>query len=190
MTKILENDLHRSRSETAAPLIIEVPAIPEFLPSIVSNSAGEFLISRKLTGDNRIRIGVFKYDLIKIDGLIAPMLNAALNLSIAEKWPNVFGSQEIKAAFSYIKKTSCVPVQPHVCLCPDSWGQDKIERTFGCGNDEGVLRYGKHCRLIFAPVSFVCFLSKPDMVGLYTRFLNGAVSLLLHNVKKGMAFCT
>jgi hypothetical protein len=189
MLKILENDLHRSKNQSALPLIVEVPAIPDFLPALVSNSTGKFLVARRLTGDNRIRVGVFQHDSDKIDQLIGPMVQAALSMSHEEGWPNVFGASEFKKAFDYIKTQSKMPAQPHVCLVPESWPQDKISKLFG--TDANIAKYRKYCRVIAAGVPCVVFLSRPDMVGLYTYFCGlNTIALLLHNVKKGMAFCT
>lgn len=188
MLKILENDLHRSKSESAVPLIVEVPARPEFLPALVSNSTGAFLVSRRLTSESRIRVGVFSHDPDKIDQCIGPMLQAALALSHEEGWPNVFGQGKFHDAFDYIKSQSGMPAQPHACLVPDSWPQDRIAKAFR--TNANVMKYRQYCRVIAADVPCVVFLSKPDMVGLYTHFHGvNSGALLLHNVKKGMAFC-
>lgn len=186
--KILENDLHRSKRETANPLIVEIPARPEFLPALVSNSVGEFLVARKMTGDGKIRTGVFRHDPEKIDQIIPKMLKAALDLSVAEQWPNVFGPTEFKKAFVYVKAESFMPAQPHVCLVPSAWDRDKLAKAMKTSVD--APKYQRYCRIVPIDIPFSVFLSKPDMVGLYTHFLNGgSSSILLHNVKKGMAFC-
>ena len=189
--KILENDLHRSRNNSAVPLIVEIPARPEFLPALVSNSTGKFLVSRRLTQEGRIRVGVFPHDSDRMDELIAPMLTAALELSKAEKWGNVFDAGNVSAAFRYIKAESHLPVQPHVCIVPSSWDQGLIMKTFKLKMVEGGLaKYRKFCHVVQTDVPFVAFLSKPDMVGMYTHFLSGPAALLLHNVRRGMSFCS
>jgi len=188
MLKILENDLHRSRNSSATPLIVEVPARPEFLPALVSNSAGKFLVSRKLTQEGRIRVGVFPHDSEKIDEKIPAMLEAALALSKAEGWNNVFPLSDVKSAFKYVKIESHMPVQPHVCMVPSSWTQTRAAKALSLKND--AMKYQRYCHVVSVDISFIAFLSKPEMVGLYTHFLGGPAALLLHNVKRGMAFCT
>ena len=192
MLKILENDLHRSKNESAVPLIVDVPASKNFLPALVSNALGKFLVSRKLTSDNYIRVGVFKHDPDKIDQMIPEMVSSALDLSKSEKWKNVFngvGQETISKAFEYIVKKSAVPAQPHVCLIPRPWERDRVEEIFGAQGN--LLKYRRYCNIIQVDIDFVVFLSKPDFVGMYTHFLgnSGFSAILMHNVKNGMAFC-
>jgi hypothetical protein len=187
MMKILENDLHRSRKPSAAPFMIEVPARPEFLPALVSSTRGKFLVSRRLTDDGKIKVGVFDHDSEKVDELIPSMLTAACELSKEEKWGNVFGPRAVKTAFKYVSSHSHLPAQPHVCIAPSSWSNLKFEKTFGVKKSE--LKYQKYCNMVQMDIPFVVFLSKPEMVGLYTHFLNGPASILLHNVRRGMSFC-
>lgn len=184
MLKILENDLHRSRSQSAVPLIVEVPARSEFLPALVSNSRGNFLVSRRLTEENRIRVGVFNHDAERIDELIPTMLSAAFELSKQEKWDNVFGSA--KDGFQYVKEQSFMPAQPHVCIVPSSWDQRRMLRFFNLRKQSS--KYRKYCHIVQIDTPFATFLSKPEMVGLYTHFLGGPAAILLHNVRRGMAF--
>jgi hypothetical protein len=167
--------------------MVEVPARPEFLPAIVSSTRGKFLVSRRLTNDGKINVGVFDYDSEKVDELIPSMMAAACELSMKEKWNNVFGPRAIKTAFEYVSKQSHLPAQPHVCVVPSSWSDTKFEKTFGMKNTGS--RYQKYCNMVRVDIPFVVFLSKPDMVGLYTHFLNGPASILLHNVRRGMSFC-
>lgn len=186
MLKILENDLHRSRNSSAVPLIVEVPARPEFLPSLVSNSVGNFLVSRKLTQESRIRVGVFAHNPDKIDDLIPRMLQSALNLSKDEGWGNVF--TDAKSAFKHVKSESNMPVQPHVCVVPSSWEKDRVMQVLHMKSD--ATKYQKYCHVVQHDIPFIAFLSKPEQVGLYTHFLGGHAALLLHNVRRGIAFCT
>ena len=186
LLKILDHDLHRSKKDSALPLIIEVPALKEFVPAIVSNSEGKFLLVRKLTDENRIRVGVFNSDSEKIDSNIVPMFTAAMELSTEEKWPNRF--KTISEGFEYIKSESYMPAQPHVCFIPSNFSFEKVSDLFKIKENTGVLKYKKFCRLIFSDLPFIIFLSRPDMVGLFTQFSNGRAAILLHNVKRGIAF--
>lgn len=191
LLKILEHDLHRSRKEGAVPLMIEVPAKPEFVPALVSNARGEFLVSRRLTATDHIRVGVFSYDSDRVDDTVLAMTNAAYELSRDEKWKNVMdGRGPARAAFNYVRKRSPVPGQPHVCLVPHTWTGGATRKFFGSKNLDGKgRRYRKYCRVVPAKVVMPIFLSRPDMVGMYTQFMGGNTSILLHNVKRGMAFC-
>jgi len=187
MLKILENDLHRSRKQEAVSFMVEVPANPAWMPMLVTSTRGKFLVSRHLTPENRVKVGMFDYDSDKIDEIVPAMLAAALELSRAENWENVFALSDIKSAFNYIKDESHMPVQPHVCIVPTSWESGKVAKVFGLKN--GVKKHRKYCNIVHANVSFVTFLSKPDMVGLYTHILGGPASIVIHNVRRGMAFC-
>jgi hypothetical protein len=189
--KILDHDLHRARQGSGAtPLWIETPSKPEFLPSLVSSSRGKFLTVRKLTTDSRIRTGVFKYDSDRLDDLIGPMVDAALNLSVGESWGNVFPRP--KAAFDYVQKSSGTTTQPHACLIPTAWNDQKVERWFGKGALKivgGIHVYQQNCRVYRCNTETPTFFSRPDFVGLFTQIVGGMSSVLLHNVRHGMAFC-
>lgn len=189
--KILENDLHRSkRGVDAVPLIVYIPARLSFLPALVSNSVGKFLVVRKMSKDDRIGVGVFQHDSDKMDEKIPDMIQAAFDLSKAEKWENVFsGSKALSDGFDHIAKESNMPVQPHVCLVPNSWTIATMREKFRTKIDPNIPKYRRFCRIVNADVPVVTFLSRPDMVGMYTHFLGGPASILLHNVKRGMAFC-
>jgi hypothetical protein len=184
--KILENDLHRSKNPSAVPFIVEVPARPEFVPAIVSSSRGKFIVTSRLTAEGRIRAGVFNHDYSKSDDLIPPMMEAALALSKKHGWGNVFGLDSVKQAFEYVREQSFMPVQPHVCIVPSSWDDKRIMKHL---NTKQTLKYQRYCNIVKSDIKFVVFLSKPEMVGLYTRFLGGPSALVLHNVRRGMAFC-
>jgi hypothetical protein len=186
LLKILDHDMHRSKKESVVPLMIEVPALQEFVPAIVSNNEGKFLVARKLTNENRIRVGVFKSDPDKVDNYIPALFTAARELSIEEKWCNRF--KTVKDGFKYVEKESYMPAQPHVCFVPSSFSFEKISKMFGIKENTGVLKYNKFCRIIFSELPFIMFLSRPDMVGLYTHFLDGPAAIVLHNVKRGISF--
>lgn len=189
--KILEHDLHMSKGGAAMVLMEEVPALPGFVPAIISNTSGNFLVARKLKDDSRIRVGVFPWDSDRIDDLIQPMISEAMKLSSDEGWPNVFvGAGSVRRAFSYVQKESGMEGQPHVCLIPSSWTTDRTRKVFGSNNlDEHSRKYKKYCHLIPSSTIVPVFLSRPDMVGMYTQYLGGRSSILLHNVRRGMAFC-
>jgi hypothetical protein len=204
LLKILDHDLHKSRGIVKDTPIwwIETPARANFLPALVSSTqSGRFLVSRKMTGDGRIRSGVFSHDSDRLDEIIMPMFNAAFELSTAEKWNNIFTKP--KEAFNYIQKHSN-EVQPHIVLIPESWSRTKLIRWIGRNNiaevslDESVkeskakttaIIYCRICKIISCRVSIPVFLSRPDFVGMYTQIVGGKTSILLHNVRYGMAFC-
>jgi len=192
LLKILEHDLHRpKRGLSASPYMIEVPANPGFVPAIISNSRGGFLVSRKLTRENRIRVGVFEYDSDRLDDVITEMFNAAIMLSQSEKWDNMFmGPNAAKLAADYIgDRSGMVKTQPHACLIPDSWDQNKIKKFFKSKLNIDNRKYDEYCHIIPAKISVPTFCSRPDMVGMYTQFLGGGTGILLHNVRSGLAFC-
>lgn len=172
-------------------LMEEVPALPGFVPAIISNTTGKFLVSRKLKDGARIRVGVFSWDSDRIDDLVQPMVSEAMKLSSDEEWSNVFiGPGSIKRAFDYVRKESGMEGQPHACLTPSSWTTNRTRKVFGAKNlDEHSRKYKKYCHLIPSSTTVPVFLSRPDMVGMYTQYLGGRSSILLHNVRRGMAFC-
>lgn len=191
MMKILENDLHRSKRDGAVPLFIEVPALANFLPAIVSDARGGFLTSRRMTGEGRIRVGVFNKAYSSMDKIVKPMLKAALDLSVEEKWPNVFMEGDVSSAFDYVQKHSCMPFQPHVCLVPRPWSEKHMLRIFGQDLTiiGGIIKYRERCRIIRTDTPSIVFLSRPDMVGLCTRFHGSTfAAVILHNIKKGISF--
>ena len=189
LLKILEHDLHRSRKAGATPLMIEIPARSEFMPALVSNARGEFLTSRRLTSSKHIRVGVFSYDSDRVDDVVLSMMDAAYELSREEGWENIIeGRGPARVAFDYIRKQALA--QPHICLVPHAWKAGTVNKFFGPKNISGGGRkYRKYCRIVSAKVVMPVFLSRPDMVGMYTQFMGGKTSILLHNIKLGMAFC-
>ena len=221
LLRILEHDLHRSRSGTSIPYQIDVPAMIDFVPAVISSTRGKFLVSRKLTnGDDviykpkgelpmlirggkiikkdidvssktlYIGVGVFSQESENADTLIGDMMSAAFKLSIEDNLGNVFsGKDRASKGFSYIQKSSGMVIQPHVCLMPADWTSDKKKRFFGTDHDDSSGKYKKICRIVPCTVPFPVFLSRPDMVGLYTQFLGGGAAILIHNIALGMAFC-
>lgn len=201
LLQILEHDLHRTRKGVSAiPAVIETPAKESHLPAIISTSRGKFIPIRWISKPGQkfgnlvplqgggIVAGVFEHDPDRLDDIIGPMMTAALELSMEEKWPNVFqGKDAASAAFDYVQRQSGVKSQPHVCLVPDSWSESTVRKWFRL--KESTLKYKKCCRITSSKVSFPVFLSRPDMVGMYTQFMGGNTSILLHNVKSGIGLC-
>jgi hypothetical protein len=186
---ILENDIHRSKvGSKAVPLWLEEPVPANCVPALVSGSRGNFLVSRKLTNDGRIRVGIFDQDPDRSDDLVGPAFEAALSLSRAENWPNIFkGPSAISSAFDYVKKSCPAPGQPHVCVYPREWEPKVVKKAFGMPWSP-VAKYKGYCRLVPGPVNIPVMLSRPDMVGKVSQIVGGKMSIVLHNVKLGMAF--
>jgi len=189
LLKLLDHDLHRSKKGLdAIPLWLETPAKPGFLPAVVSSSRGQFLVSKKLTKDGRLRSGVFEHDSDRIDEVIERMVSAAYSLSRDEKWGNVFsGRSAARSAFSYVQSSSGTSTQPHLCLIPDSLTPEAVASLMGDGLNAGVFQ--KVCRVHACKVPLPTFFSRPDFVGMYTQFVGGRSSIVLHNVRNGLAFC-
>jgi hypothetical protein len=191
--QILDHDLHRARQIGPRPLFVWQAAPPICREPdskwIVSNATGQFLATSAILEDGRIRSGVFVWDPDKIDGIIPLMMEAAYKLSVDKKWPNVFqGKNSASKGFQYIEAQSGMVGQPHVCLVPDSWDASKLKGFFG--KDLAESKYQKYCRVASTKIEFPVFCSRPDMVGMYTQIMGGKSSILLHNVKLGLAFCT
>jgi hypothetical protein len=194
LLRLLDHDLHRTRqSIQAIPLWIETPARPGFVPAVISRSTMEdpetgFLVSRRLTQDGKLRSGVFKYDSDRIDDIIGGLVLAAYKLSLEEKWPNIFrGKSQLKQAFEYVQRAGGMKSQPHMCLVPEGQEVSKFNKAAGKDLKEGV--YRKVCRVVPCKVAFPVFCSRPDFVGMYTQFVGGRSSIILHNVRNGLSFC-
>lgn len=190
LLRMLDHDLHRARNPDAVPMMLETPASKEFLPAVVSSSRGGFLVTRKLFQNARVRSGVFEYDSEKLDDLIGPMVSACLALSESEDWPNRFpqSSSGASAAFDYVRSSSGLLTEPRMCLVPAAWSQTRVSTFLG----KASLKNGKFretCFVLPANTDFPVFSSRPDMVGLFTQFLGGKSSLVVHNVRRGLAFC-
>jgi hypothetical protein len=140
-----------------------------------------------MTGDSRIRVGIFPYDQDRLDDVLSDAVDAGLALSREEKWQNLFvGRGAIARGFDHIREQSGMDNQPHVCLVPAAWTEKRLEKLFGVGLTS---RYRECCRLMRASVKCPVFLSRPDLVGMYTQFMGGHSGILFHNVKLGMSFC-
>ena len=206
LLRLLDHDLHRSRANIqAVPLWIETPAKPAFVPAVISGSGMDvpekrFLVSRKLTKDGKLRSGVFKYDSDRVDDLIGDMMLAAYELSVQENWPNIFrskggwkpskanrGKGQLATAFDYIQKAAGVTSQPHLVLVPEGEALVAFNKAAGKDLVDGV--YMKSCRVTPSKVKFPVFCSRPDYVGMYTQFVGGRSSILMHNIRNGLAFC-
>jgi hypothetical protein len=194
LLRLLDHDLHRSRANIqAVPLWIETPAKPAFIPAVISGSGMDvpekrFLVSRKLTQDGKLRSGVFKYDSDRVDELIGDMMKAAYELSIKENWPNIFrGKKQLESAFGYVQKSAGVTSQPHMVLVPEGKAVAAFNKAAGKHLVEGV--YRNVCRVTPSKVEFPIFCSRPDYVGMYTQFVGGRSSIMMHNIRNGLAFC-
>lgn len=220
ITKILDHDLHRSRSATATPHAVHTPARPEFLPAVVSSSRGKFMVTKILFGNGEDRYcrpssgpavmkrdgrvisvdpdvskthlylasGVFDHDSDRVDSVLGDLFSVALDLCVSDELGNVFdGESGLSKSFSYVQKSSGMKIQPHVCLVP-AWDPSRIASVFGSDYEPSSRRFRRHCRVISCDVAVPVFLSRPDLVGLYTQFMGGGASIVLHNVQHGMAF--
>lgn len=200
LLQILDHDLHRSKRGVEGTVFwIEIPSKPSFLPAIVSLSTPKFTVSRKIS-NGLIRSGVFSHDQDRLDELIPDLMSAAYSLSKEEKWDNIH--RTAKSAFDWLQKQSGTEAQPHCVLVPSSWSQSQFDEWAGKTNItrgnvsshsgstmDAVVVYKKICRVHRCGVAFPVFLSRPDFVGMYTQILGGKTSIILHNVKLGMAFC-
>lgn len=195
LSRILEHDLHRSRQGDASPLWMEVPVLNSFLPILVSGSRGQFIVVRKLLKQEGeqgyVRVGVFPWDSDRLDDLINDMCISAKDMSTLEGWGNCFsGRGSVRSAFNYVRDSAGIPGQPHVCLYPEKWEYNDMKRVFGAKNlDVNHRIYRKYCSLRRCKIDFPTFLSRPDFVGMYTQFMTGTSSIILHNIKLGMGFC-
>lgn len=188
LTRVLHHDLHKSDNPNIFIPWIEYSHF-HTLPVIVSSSRGKFLTARRFHANNIIRAGTFNYDSDQIDNVLDDMFTSAMTLSKEEKWGNVFsGKSAASNAFDYILDEDNFG-QPHACLVPHAWTDDEKFAFFGKRNIVNHVRYKKYCRIYPAEVSFPIFCSRPDMVGLYTQFVGGTHSIVLHNIKMGLAFC-
>ena len=162
-------------------------------------------------------VGVFDCDSDKLDAVIGPMLSVAHKLSVGgsysflERVKRTVGRKQVSApvertlpgtyensfsgkgaaaaAFAYVQSKSGLKAQPHACLVPSSWDEKQASSFFGKQYDPGKRKFMGCCRVIFHDSPMPVFFSRPDMVGMYTQFLNGGAAIILHNVELGLAFC-
>lgn len=182
--KILDNDLFRYRKESSLPLFIEVPCKKEFLPCLVSASRPDkFLEVNRLTPESNIRTGVFQYDGAHLDMMLSSLIEAAYQISVAKSFGNTFS--EVKPAIAYIKKSSGLSNFPQQALYPMNSSEESLGK-YGIsldskGSSNGVKWNGTH-------VSRIVVLSRPDFVGMIHSMGRDHYSVILHNIKLGMAF--
>lgn len=192
LRKILENDLHRSKSTVSArPLILDIPCNESFIPSVISSSSHDkFLVSKKIAKNNGIsyiRTGVFKHEFEKIDDVITNLFMKAYEVSVEYGYANVFTS--VDKAKKRIKKCSCDDAQPHIALIPKNLTDARLKSLFrGVKVTDKAVLHGT-CSLIKChDMDKIMFLSKPEYVGMYTQFLGDFASIILHNIELGIAF--
>jgi len=189
LLRILDHDLHRyKRGVDGSIFWIETPAKPSFFPAVVSLSTPKFSVVRKISNGS-IRSGVFNYDQDRLDEIIPDLMSAAYSLSVSEKWDNIH--KKAGDAFDWLQKKSGTKAQPHCVLIPSKWSDKELEKWAGKTNltnkDDSVI-YRKICRIHRCGLDTPVFLSRPDFVGMYTQILGGRSSVLLHNIKNGIAF--
>lgn len=184
LESILEYDFHGTTGSAKVPLLIEIPAKKEFLPAVVSSGTpGKFIITKAITKENRIRTGVFNSVDENSDSLLNPLFATAHDCSVQMGMNNRF--PDLASAIAYIKESSGIPSMPHSILIPKSIDAETCLSKYGV--DPKKRKY-EQARVLFCDVSKIVVLSRPDFVGLFTRFTNNAVSVLLHNVALGIAF--
>lgn len=182
--KILEADLLRYKNAASLPLFIEVPSKKEFLPSVVSASRPDkFLESNRLTPESSIRVGVFSYDGAHLDDMLVSLFDTAYQISSQRAFGNIFKS--VKEASSYIKKTSGLSNFPQQVIYPKSLSDNKLNQL-GAKIDS----YGSALSMKWNPtsVSRIVILSRPDFVGVFHSLGRDHYSVLLHNLRLGLAF--
>lgn len=179
---ILEYDFHKSSGKDRHPLLLEIPAKLDFLPAVVSSSRpNKFIVTNSITKDNRIRTGVFQYRDENLDVFLKPLFDCAYDCSVNYGFPNRF--KKIDEAMKYIVNSSGMNSQPHIILVPNTFSKETRIDLFG---EPDGLKY-KNSRLVNCDISHAVLLSRPDFVGMLTRFESG-ISIVLHNVKLGVAF--
>jgi len=175
--KILDYDLMRTRSTSneGRPFFIENPGRKEFLPSVVSTmDKGRFLINNSITKDSKIRSGAFSSSEETIDEVLVNLFEKAFECSQSFGFKNIFTTD--LEAIEYIRNESGYKYCPMWCLTGSDSSHDENPH-----NDTYKMLY-----VIGLPRKI--FLSKPDYVGLITRLPNNFNSIILHNVKSGIAF--
>lgn len=182
--KILDNDLFRYRKDASLPLFIEIPCKKEFLPCLVSASRPDkFLEINRLTPELNIRAGVFQYDGARLDMMMSSLFNSAYELSLSKSFGNTFN--DVKLAVAYVKKSSGLPNFPQQGLYPINSSEEYLA-SHGIKLDANGLCNGVKWNGTY--VSKIVLLSRPDFVGIIHSLGRDHYSVLLHNVKLGMAF--
>jgi hypothetical protein len=185
MTRIMQHDMHKASRDGLMVPWIELQGLK--LPVLISGSRGNFLVARKHHPGDITRVGTFEADSDRIDNYLDGLIHAARDLSREEKWGNEFtGRHAALNGFKHVHDEDNL-AQPHIGLFPSAWGEDQVDAFYGKSNLKDG-KYRKYCRLFSAPISFPVFCGRPDMVGLYTQFMGGTHSIILHNIKMGMAF--
>lgn len=184
LDKILDHNYHRSKTEGALSLMVETPVIPQFFPMIVSDTSGNFIISRRIVENRFVRSGVFKNP-GSYDDYIKSLFDAAYDLSKSDKFKNIFTKPDL--ASRYITSESGFKSQPRVVLVPNEFTDYDLKRIFVNLSHGSVIKYGQS-RLMRTNISRPTFLSRPDFVGLFTQFPENHASIILHNVKSGISF--
>jgi len=217
LTELLDHDLHRSRGGEPIPLMIEVPVPKDCFPAVVSGTRGQFVVATAPRESGLAGVGIFPCDSDRLDSVLGPLLAAAFGLSegsfhtrvtrsvqkvkgkpvsvpvekkIAGTYKNSFrGAGAARRAFEHVQKNSGLKAQPHTCLVPKDWDEKRLKAFFGKEYDPGRRKFAECCRVVSHDVPMPSFFSRPDMVGMYTQFLNGGAAIIVHNVELGLAFC-
>ncbi len=218
LTELMDHELHRSRGGEPIPLVLHVPVPKDCFPAIVSGTRGQFVVSTGLSKETGLAaVGIFPCDSDKLDSVLGPLLTAAYGLSkgsfhtrvvrkvqkvrgkpvsvptetkVVGTFENSFtGPDAARRAFAYVQKNSGLKAQPHSCLVPSAWDEKKTKSFFGKEYDPKKRKFATCCRVISHDVPMPVFFSRPDMVGMYTQFMNGGAAIILHNVELGLAFC-
>jgi len=182
--KLLENDLIKSKQFNSIPLFVEVPCKKEFLPCVVSASRPDkFLEVSRLTAEDKIRTGVFKYDSANLDLILGPLFQLAYHVCKTKQHGNIFN--DVKSATNYIRKQSGIQTMPQNVLYPQSMLEADLEKL-----SVKLDAYSTHSKIKWNPanVSVITVLSRPDFVGLVQGLGHGHYSVLLHNLQLGIAF--
>ena len=108
------------------------------------------------------------------------------NLSIVKESGNIFSKSE--DSYRYVKESSGMNGQPHVCLVPNEIPENNLKKIFKKLNYDGF-RINKTCTIMTTTFNKIVFLSRPDFVGLLTRLPNNYNSIIIHNIVYGLSFC-
>jgi len=194
--KLFDHDFNWKKSNSSVPFMIEVPANKDYLPAIISTSGGKkvgkkFLVSDRLHPGDILKVGVFQHSPESIDDLIPDFVRTAFTLSKAMKYGNILKTPQ--ECFDFLRKTSKLETQPHICLIPSNWSSVRIKKFFGKDNlldiAEDIFVYHKCCRIVSSQVEFPVFFSKPDYIGMIAQFNGGNFAIVSHGIRNSIAFC-